>query len=397
MTLEVDSAYRIELTAGDVLFREGDAPTTAFLIEEGTLRITTQQQKAVMVLGDLGPGALVGEMAVLDDSPRSASATALSRCVLTPIDRAQFAERLDSADPVVRALLLSQLTRYRTALATFSGNRRPQMAEEQADTPLAHDKIRLESQLRQAIELRQLDVLVQPIRHIPSGRVAGFEALTRWQHPQRGAVSPVEFIALAEETSLIVPVGDYVLGEVCAALQRFSRSEPAAQTFIALNVSGRQMQDESFIDRVLAQIHAYSVSPAQLKLEITESLVLDYAKISALIARAHRAGIRVALDDFGTGYSNLGHLHRLEFDTLKLDQGFVRQLDDSRCLAIVRAVVSMAHALGCDIVAEGVETPTQLTQLTALDCEYAQGYLVGKPQSIDAALAAITATDSPHT
>src|SRR5579885_3820382 len=115
------SAYRIELSPGEVLFREGDAPTTAFLIESGSLRITAQRDGVPMVLSDLGPGALVGEMAVLDDSPRSATATALEACVLTPIDRAQFAERLQNADPVVRALLLSQLSRYRAALATFAG------------------------------------------------------------------------------------------------------------------------------------------------------------------------------------------------------------------------------------------------------------------------------------
>src|SRR5579859_3605743 len=386
------SAYRIELRPGEVLFCEGDAPTTAFLIESGSLRITAQRNGAPVVLSDLGSGALVGEMAVLDDSKRSATATALEPCVLTPIDRAQFAERLQTADPVVRALLLSQVARYRTALATFAGEA-PHL--ESSERPLpgvesagALDKIRLESQLREALERHELEIRLQPIMEIRSKRLAGFEALTRWSHPERGPIAPSDFIALAEETSLILPVGEYVLREVCSTLRRLADASPQP-LFIALNVSGRQFEDDQFIERVLAQVRAHGIEPAQLKVEITESLILDYSKVAALIEDCHRAGMFVALDDFGTGYSNLEHLHKLTFDTIKLDQSFVRQLDNPRCLAIVHAVANMAAALGCDMVAEGVETATQLKRLDALGCQYAQGYYVGKPQGVDDAIAAL--------
>jgi EAL domain-containing protein (putative c-di-GMP-specific phosphodiesterase class I) len=388
------SAYRIELQPGESLFREGDEPTTAFVIESGALRITAQREGGPVVLGDLGPGALVGEMAVLDDSLRSATATALDACVLTPIDRTQFAERLAEADPVVRALLLSQLSRYRTVLASFTGNAAADnLVAEAPPPPSSHalEKIRLESQLRNALEGRELEIRLQPILDIAKGRIAGFEALTRWTHSERGVVSPADFIALAEETSLIVPIGEYVLREVCQALQRFADMPEDERPFIALNVSGRQLEDANFVARVIAMLRVHDLTPSQLKLEITESLILDYAKVSGLIAHSHRVGMKVALDDFGTGYSSLGHLHRLKFDTLKIDQGFIRQLDDPRCLAIVRAVVDMAGALGCDIVAEGVETELQLAQLKALGCEYAQGYLVGKPQSVHEALAELHA------
>jgi len=387
------SAYRIELNPGEVLFREGDAPSTAFLIESGSLRITAQRNGAPVVLSDLGAGALVGEMAVLDDSPRSATATALAACVLTPIDRTQFAERLQTADPVVRALLLSQVSRYRTALATFAGEAPPQSGDPDSSMPGAEaatalDKIRLESQLREALERHELEIRLQPILEIKNRQLAGFEALTRWSHPERGPIAPTDFIALAEETSLIIPVGEYVLREVCSTLRRLAdvSSKPL---FIALNVSGKQFEDIDFVERVLAQVRAHGIAPAQLKVEITESLILDYAKVAALIDDCHRAGMLVALDDFGTGYSNLEHLHKLTFDTIKLDQSFVRQLDNPRCLAIVRAVAGMAAALGCDMVAEGVETAAQLTQLEALGCQYAQGYFVGKPCNVDDALAAL--------
>jgi EAL domain-containing protein (putative c-di-GMP-specific phosphodiesterase class I) len=172
-----------------------------------------------------------------------------------------------------------------------------------------------------------------------------------------------------------------VLDQVCGALQQLQGQGQGGvePLFVALNVSGRQLGDAALLDRFLATLRAHGLQPAQLKIEITESLVLDYDQVAGIIARCHAAGIKVALDDFGTGYSNLGHLHRLEFDTLKMDQGFVRQMHEPRCLAIVRAVVAMAHSLGCNIVAEGVETQAQLQTLGELGCKYAQGYLIGKP------------------
>jgi EAL domain-containing protein (putative c-di-GMP-specific phosphodiesterase class I) len=384
----MSSAYRIELAAGQTLFREGDAATTAFLIERGTLRVTATRDGVPMLLGDLRAGALIGEMAVLDDSPRTATAIALEPCVLMAIDRDQFGERLATADPVLRGLLLSQLARYRTVLATFASNHEPPAGALAAQhySGDARDKIRLESHLREAIDTHSLEMHLQPIVRIADGVIAGYEALVRWTHPEHGVVSPAEFIALAEETSLIVPIGEYVLREVCVVLRRLVARRADQVAFVGLNVSGRQIDDPLFVERVVSQARAQAVEPSLIKVEITESLMLDYVKVEGFIARCHHAGIRVALDDFGTGYSSLSHLHRLNFDTLKLDQAFVRQLDDPRCLAIVRAIITMTNALGCDMVAEGVETPAQLACLRELGCQYAQGYVIGKPLPIDSIL-----------
>ena len=384
----MSSAYRIELAAGQTLFREGDAATTAFLIESGALRVTAKRNGVPMLLGDLHAGALIGEMAVLDDAPRTATAVALEPSVLTAIDRDQFGERLATADPVLRGLLLSQLARYRTVLATFAGNRAPPAGALAAQhySGDARDKIRLESHLREAIDTHSLEMHLQPIVRIANGAVAGYEALVRWTHAEHGVVSPAEFIALAEETSLIVPIGEYVLREVCAVLRRLVAGGGDQVSFVGLNVSGRQIDDPLFVERVVGQARAQAVEPSMVKVEITESLMPDYARVEAFINRCHQAGIRVALDDFGTGYSSLSHLHRLNFDTLKLDQSFVRQLDDPRCLAIVRAIVAMTAALGCDMVAEGVETPAQLACLRELGCQFAQGYLIGKPLPVESVL-----------
>jgi EAL domain-containing protein (putative c-di-GMP-specific phosphodiesterase class I) len=382
--------HRAEIRAGSTIFAENDAPTTAYLIESGEVEVSTLQRGERTVLGHLGPGMLLGEMAVLDNSPRSASARAITDCVLIPIDRRQFAERLAAADPVVRALLMSQLTRFRSALATLTGDE-PDAFSLHADVGTrqdagAFDKIRLESELRAALERGELEVRLQPIEEIISGHIAGYEALVRWHHPQRGWVSPAEFIRLAEETSLILPVGDYVLARVCDMLVEFRDRGVKPLPFIALNVSARQLDDANLVERMLGELRKRGLSPDRLKIEITESLVLDHSRVAEVLVRCHAAGMHVALDDFGTGYSNLGPLLTLDFDQIKLDQSFVRALDRPRGVAMVGVIVAMARALDCSLVAEGVEKREQREILHRLGCRYAQGWLVGKPGSLAEAL-----------
>ncbi len=381
-------ADRLRIAAGATVFAEGDPPTTAFLIESGRVRVGTHQFGEERVLGELGAGALLGEMAVIDDSPRSATATAIEDCILTPIDRHQFAERLEVADPIVRALLLSQVSRYRSALATLTGDGESgSVAPRPSGEADAFDKIRLESELRGALERAELQVFLQPLFDLTLERVAGYEALVRWHHPERGAVSPAEFIRLAEETSLIVPVGEYVLARVCDMLAELRRRGREPLPFIALNVSARQIEDESLVDRMLARLAAHDLPPDRLEVEITESLVLDSPRVAALIGRCHAAGMHVALDDFGTGYSNLAPLLKLDVDRIKLDQAFVRALDTPRGAALAAAIVGMAHALDCEVVAEGVETVEQRESLRTMGCRYAQGWLIGRPTSLDDVLA----------
>jgi EAL domain-containing protein (putative c-di-GMP-specific phosphodiesterase class I) len=385
---------RIDFAAGEVIFREGDPPTTAFLVESGEILISTHQGDTHVVLGQLGPGDLLGEMAVIDASPRTATAKALTACALIAVGREQIHERLEEADPIVRALVRGQLARYRSALATFRGEDTPHHNGDAGDgsvfEPGAADKIRLETQLKDALNRRALEVRYQPIYEIAAGRVRGYEALIRWEHPTRGAVSPAEFIALAEETSLIVPVGRYVFEEVCSALEQLHVRGISPLPFVAVNVSGRQLEGAaSILDelRVIANLRGVPVDA--IKIEITESLTLDVDRVSELIEKCHAADVKVALDDFGTGYSNLGHLHKLQFDTVKLDQGFVRQmLHAPRCYAIVNAIVDLVNALDADMVAEGVETDAQLDALREMGCRYAQGYLIGRPVDRAAMIAA---------
>jgi EAL domain-containing protein (putative c-di-GMP-specific phosphodiesterase class I) len=374
------SQHRLELVRGQVLFREGDAPDLAFLVESGRLMISAGPNG--QPLAEVSAGELLGEMAVIDRSPRTATATAMEPCVLVPITPEQIAERLVNTDPVVRALLEGQLRRYRSTLATLQGHALVPSEEPALDSLVGIGKIRLESQLREALSRNELEVRFQPLLDVGGGVIAGYEALVRWQHLERGSISPAEFIALAEETSLIVPVGDYVIGASVNVLSRLRAAGDPRAPFVAINVSARQLIEDGLLARMLEYAAAGGIPAHQLKIEITESRQLDYLRVAAMMEEARAAGVRVALDDFGTGYSNLQHMHLLPFDTIKVDQAFAREmLRNRRARRIVESIVDLAHGLGADVVVEGIESEAQLDLLRQLECRYAQGWLIGKPCS----------------
>lgn len=381
---------RLDLAPGEIVFYEGDPPTTAFMIEAGQIEIITNQDGTPFVLSVLDAGDLLGEMAIIDASPRTATARALTQCSLIAVDGQQLSIRIENSDPIVRALLRGQLARYRHALLNMRGHTGELQVSRSGARSSDGDgyddhamgKIRLETQLQDALNHQTLEVRFQPIYEINKERISGYEALVRWTHPERGPISPMEFIALAEETNLILPIGQYVLEQVAATLASLRNEGIDPLPFIAVNVSGRQLAELDMLDAVKQACQQHDVDPRKIKIEITESLTLDMDKVSDLIARCNADGVLVALDDFGTGHSNLGHLHKLKFDTVKLDQGFVRQmLEAPRCLSIVKAIVAMVHALSADLVAEGVETRAQLDALAEMKCRYAQGYLIGRPQT----------------
>jgi EAL domain-containing protein (putative c-di-GMP-specific phosphodiesterase class I) len=374
---------------GTHIFREGDAPDAAYVVDRGRVEVYTEHNGQKLILNYLGPGDLLGEMAVIDREPRSASARATTLCTLTEIREDQIQERLQQADSVVRLLVQALLRRYRTGLKAVrdQGIPLPEPDDDHADHGLVIDKFRLEAELMDAIDNEELTVVFQPILDLGTGRISGFESLTRWQHPSRGAISPAEFIALAEETSLILPVGHYALSKSTQALAKLMCDAPPSLTehlWVSVNVSARQSAVVDFADLVKAELDKCGLSTTHFKLEITESLTLDFDRVSALIDRCRVLGIGVALDDFGTGHSNLSRLHALRFDTVKLDQSFVRQMmDEPRCAELVKGILQMIRAIGAEVVAEGVETMEQARFLKSAGCRYLQGYLIGKPQSAD--------------
>ena len=238
----------------------------------------------------------------------------------------------------------------------------------------------LEADLREAVQKQQFVLHYQP-QVVGNGRITGVEALVRWQHPQRGLVSPAEFIPLAEESGLILPIGQWVLETACAQLAQWAQNPELAHLTMSVNVSARQFSYPDFVDQIMAILEHTHASPNLLKLELTESmLVNDVGGITAKMGALKAHGVSFSLDDFGTGYSSLTYLKRLPLDQLKLDQGFVRSIvTDPNDAAIAKMVVVLAESLGLSVIAEGVELQAQADFLAHLGCHAYQGYLFSRP------------------
>jgi len=246
------------------------------------------------------------------------------------------------------------------------------------------ERVALEGDLRRALEAEQF-LLHYQAQVAGEGRLTGAEALVRWQHPQRGMVSPVEFIPLAEETGVILPLGLWVLETACARLAIWATRPEMARLTLSVNVSAPQFRHPDFVNQVLAVLESTGANPQRLKLELTESLLVH--DVEAIIEKMYALkakGVGFSMDDFGTGYSSLSYLKRLPLDQLKIDQSFVRDiLTDPNDAAIARAIVTLARSLGLSVIAEGVETETQRDFLADSGCHAYQGYLFGRPLPID--------------
>lgn len=254
----------------------------------------------------------------------------------------------------------------------------------------------IEAELRRAIKQEQFLLHYQPqVDNL--GRVSGAEALVRWQHPERGLVSPGEFIPVAEASGLILPIGNWVLNTACAQLVAWANKPETADLAVSVNVSARQFRQADFVEQVLAALDLSKANPRRLKLELTESMLVENIDdIIAKITTLKASGVSFSLDDFGTGYSSLSSLRRLPLDQLKIDQSFVRDLlVDSNQGAIAQAIITLAQTMGLSVIAEGVETKEQLDFLSDLGCSSFQGYLFSRPVPIESFEHLLT--DIPHT
>jgi len=246
----------------------------------------------------------------------------------------------------------------------------------------AGERLKLEADLRQAIAQHEFRVYYQPQIDIMTGRLIGLEALVRWHHPQRGLLLPHEFIPLAEETKLILPIGHQVLEEACWQAQQWQEQYPLDHPVtVAVNLSARQFQDPQLVEKVAQVLEQTSLEPARLQLEITESVVMeDIHAATATLQHLRDLGVQIAIDDFGTGYSSLSYLKHFPADFLKIDKSFIAGVADDRGdTAIIRAIITLAQTLGIPVVAEGVETAEQLAHLQVLACDGGQGFLFSPP------------------
>ncbi|HEY7651939.1 MAG TPA: EAL domain-containing protein [Methylomirabilota bacterium] len=277
--------------------------------------------------------------------------------------------------------------------AKGKGKARYEVFDKSMNAP-AQERMDLELDLRNAVARGEFVLHYQPVVDLPTGRITEVEALVRWKHPQRGLLFPADFVALSEETGLIVPLGRWVLHEACRQTRQWQLAAPAMKLAISVNLSARQLQQPGLVEEIGAVLRETRLHPGALRLEITETVVMHDAPTTLAKLEALKAlGVQLAIDDFGTGYSSLGYLKRFPVDTLKIDRSFVkgigRDVEDS---AIVRAVITVAKSLGLSVTAEGIETADQLDQLRALGCDHGQGYFFAKPMTSDRVPALLVAT-----
>jgi diguanylate cyclase (GGDEF)-like protein/PAS domain S-box-containing protein len=327
----------------------------------------------------------------------------------TPEEGQRLAQRMLSALAEPLVMHGTEVIPAASIGITFSGDGRRTMDEVQRDADLAMyeakaagrgrvlhfdssmheriaDKLALEADLRRAIGAGQLSVMFQPIYHLEPYRLFGFEALARWVHPERGTIAPSVFVTLAEESGHIEALTAWMVDHAVQQLAHWQRHEPRLRGLgMHVNISGRDLQQPHFVAHVQQVLHRHGVAPAQLTLEITESTLMgELDKALAAMHRLREIGVRLSIDDFGTGYSSLAYLSNLPIDSLKIDRSFVAHMETKpQNVEIVRAVMNLGTSLGKFVVAEGIETPAQLSELRALGVQLGQGYLLAPPLRAD--------------
>ena len=395
-TVLADNLSSVLYPAESMIFQEGERASCAYLIERGRVQIVTGSGDERRVVAVLESGALLGEMAPIDEEVRSASAVALEETEVIPIGKDDLRDAINAASPLVQLLVKELLNRLRSS--TASSNRFTTAASKvslgsENDHQVrgrAVEYLKLKKELRDALRRREFELHFQPIVRLNNYSIAGFEALIRWRSPVLGFVNPGDFIPAAEDSGLIVPIGLWVLEHSCHMLQRFqARFERCfpdlPPLFMSANVSARQLREMKDVENISSLIKDTAPKPEHLKLEITEGILVEDPEVaSAGLEKLKQIGVSFAIDDFGTGYSSLSYLNRYPLDTLKIDRSFVSSmLSSTSSLKIVQAITTLARELEMDIVAEGVEEPAEVEKLTKLGCQYAQGYLYSKPKSID--------------
>jgi EAL domain-containing protein (putative c-di-GMP-specific phosphodiesterase class I) len=387
---------RLIFDRGAVIFQQGDPGDCAYLIESGEVDISIPTDGKEINIASLGPGDMFGELALIDNKSRTASARAAVDTELIVINRDFFDHAFEDIDPTIKYVLRLIIKRFRSlydSTEDLADLNTAQLQALQKDEDfssareLAIDRIRLFNELKNAIDNEEFQLVYQPISRLEDGQIVGFESLIRWHDPEKGIIPPNSFIGLAEQTELIIPLGAWILNEACSALKRLEKQLPekfsrdSKFSFISINLSAIQLKDMKLVEQIIQILSESGVDRDYIKLEITESLLMADAQLASTALKKFKDfGVTLAIDDFGTGYSSLNSLHQFPLDTLKIDRSFiVNMLKDQQSHKIVKSIILLAQELEMDIVAEGVEGLDEVRELLDMGCHYAQGYLVSKP------------------
>lgn len=389
----LEGLHRQIFPAGEVIFREGEIGDCAYLIESGLVEVcigTGDKQSRISLLGG---GEVIGEVALIDHQQRTATVRALRETTAVPIARNMMEELLEKTDPLIRHLLRVILGRFRTT----QGSLTPQLLNElgmiieHAKVPeglrhAASYDLALAQDISHALLTDQFEMHYQPICRLSDSKIVGYEALIRWQHPREGMLPPLEFLWLAERTGQVRAIGLWTLERACRDWPTLRAGIVDVEApFISVNLSASQLTGNSLVDDVRNILVSQNMPPSELKLELTENIIIGRPEIATqILTSLIGLGGSLALDDFGTAYSGLDYLQRFPIGTIKIDRLFISQVLSSPVNEeIVRSSVNLAHSLGMDVVAEGVESEETRDKLLHLDCNFGQGWLFGKAVALD--------------
>lgn len=386
-TLKAEKVFK----AGEIIMTQGEAGSCAYFIQEGRVGIVVEKPDGRLLhMGTRGPGSIIGEMAIVDNQPRSATIRSLENCTLLEIGKDDFARSVRGANPIVRLIAQVILMRYRdilrrsqTLLSDTEENPSPEELEREYAAQInVVEAIKMANEFKVAIATKQLVLHYQPIVAIKSGHIVGFEALMRWQHPDKGMIAPDIFIPMAEDSGLIIDASRWALREVCQMLARMDELRPDLQdVYVSVNLSATDFDEDTFMENLYSALEENGTDAHRLHLEITERLLLKQPKnVKEKLDDCRARGIGIIIDDFGTGYSSLSYLHQYPIDTLKIDQSFIRKMSqDVNALGLVKSIVSLSENMHIKIIAEGVEKSEEAQMLSDLNCDLAQGYYFSKP------------------
>ena len=388
------SGNEILLKPGDILYREGDANDAAYVIDWGEVVLHHQVGDRRIEIETRGDGAVIGELSILTDQPRSVTVEALTNCRLFCLSADKIFARFERLDPILKACVETSIE-FTAKLHGRPDSDGDTPKKRPENSPVPRDLIealQLENDIASGLERGEFSMVYQPIVCLEDGDVSGFEALMRWTHPILGNVPPDRFIKVAEDMGSIGCITEFALSEACKTIGQMRKATPDRDLFMSVNVSGLDLGRATFPDFLNHVMDLNGVDPRSLRLEVTEtSLVPSSPTAQDNLDRLRQAGIGISIDDFGTGYSNLGYLKHLPLTALKIDRSFAADAHaNSVSQSIVRMLVALGRELGVDVVAEGLETSEAAQTLRDLGCLLAQGFHFFKPMPESQAFALAT-------
>lgn len=383
----------VDIHKDQIIFSENDAGDCAYIIEKGRVLIFITKDKEEIPLTILGEGEIFGEMALIDNQNRSASVRALEDVRLAIVTKQQVLERVSTADKVVQLLMRVLLKRLRRKNVGGPGG--PRISEVEFDnsgagqdgTQSALDQIKLENQIFQAFQNKEFELFYQPIVNLKNKTINGCEALLRWNSPQHGLVSPNLFIDIIENSSMVIPIGHWIINQALKDLRtiqdqlRLNKKERMADDFMmSINISGRQFTHSDFVNNLEDLREKHDLQTTNIKLEMTERIMMDGAIAIDALNQCRSLGYAISIDDFGTGFSGLQYLTQMPISFLKIDRSFVMKiLSDPKSKAVVSSIIHLAHAMDIEVIAEGIEHHEEALVLETLGARFGQGYLFSKP------------------